>query len=251
VEEQVRQARELVKANDRDSALGIVRSLTQGGMVIADAWRLLAELTPGMEERIHALEKLLALVPGEVQARKQLERLRHFQKDPLDLAAMYEEQGDLDKAIATYQLAMVKSASKKHWDGIYWKIVRLENLRQEKITHVSPGVSIARLTGGPPLLYFMLMLVQVGVNPFAHPEPLLWFGFFWAFLGGFMIALASVRSRHFLWRLLFKDISSGGTSTARLMMAAAGWILVLLPHIMLVLTAYQRLREFTFSLIPW
>jgi hypothetical protein len=65
-----------------------------------------------------------------------------------------------------------------------------------------------------------------------------------------MIALASVRSRHFLWILLFKDISAGGTPTARLSMAAAGWILVLLPHVLLFLTAYYQLRDFVFSLIP-
>jgi tetratricopeptide (TPR) repeat protein len=247
-EEQVRQARELFKANDRDSALVIVHSLTQGGSASADAWCLLAELAPGMDERAHALEKLLALTPGDIQAQKELERLHHFQQNPLDLAAMYEEQGDLDKAIDTYKRAALNPGFKNQWNSIYWKIVGLENLYQEKIAYVSPAVSIARLTGGPPLLYFMLMLIQVGVNPFAHPEPLLWLGFFWVLLGGFMIALASVRSRHFLWILLFKDISAGGTPTARLAMAAAGWILVLLPYVMLFLTAFYRLRDFLISL---
>jgi tetratricopeptide (TPR) repeat protein len=247
-EEQVRQARELVKANDSDSALAIVRNLTRGDCVSADAWRLLAELVPEMDEQVHALEKLLAITPGDIQAQKELKRLQHFQQNPLDVAAMYEEQGDLDKAIATYRLAILRPDFKSQWNNLYWKIVRLENLREEKITYISPRVSIARLTSGPPLLYFMLMLVQVGMNPFAHPEPLLWIGFFWVILGGFMIALASVRSRHFLWIWLFKDISAGGTPTARRFMAAAGWILVLLPHAMLLLTAYLRLRNFALSL---
>jgi tetratricopeptide (TPR) repeat protein len=248
VEEQVQQAWELVKANDRDSALIIARNLTQKDSTSANAWLLLAELATEMDEQVHALERLLAITPGDIQAQKELERLQHFRQNPLDLGAMYEEQGDLDKAIATYRLAILKPEFKSQWNNLYWKINRLENLRQEKITYVSPRVSIARLTSGPPLLYFMLMLVQVGVNPFAHPEPLLWLGFFWVLLGGFMIALASVRSRHFLWIWLFKDISAGGTPTARRSMAAAGWILVLLPHIMLFLAAYYRLRDFIFSL---
>ena len=246
VEEHVARAREMVKAKKRSEALELIRSLAQDGEVNADVWRLLADLTPEMDERLYALEKLLALKPGDVQARQEFERLQHFKNNPLDLAAMYEEQGNIEKAIETYSIAALKTTSKSQWNNIYWKTVRLENLRQEKIAHISPAISIARLTAGPPLLYFMLLLVHVGLNPIVNPDPLPWLGFFWVLLGGFMIALASVRSHHRLWLLIFKDVGSGGTPTARFFMSAAGWVLVALPFVLLFLMAYSRLSHLVF-----
>jgi len=246
VEEQVSRARDLVKAKKRGEALELIRSLAQAGEVNADVWRLLADLSPEMEERLPALEKLLEVTPGDVQTRQEFARLQHFKNNPLDLAAMYEEQGNIEKAIETYGIAALKSKSKSEQNSIYWKTVRLENMRYEKIAHVAPAISIARLTGGPPLLYFMLLLMHEGLNPITNSDPLPWFGFFWVLLGGFMIAIASVRSRHRLWSLIFKDISSGGTPTARFFMAAAGWILVSLPFVFLFLMAYNRLYHLAF-----
>jgi hypothetical protein len=59
-----------------------------------------------------------------------------------------------------------------------------------------------------------------------------------------MIAIATVRSHNRLWFILFRDAGSGGSPWARFAMAAAGWILVLLPHIMLLLFAFYRLLHF-------
>jgi tetratricopeptide (TPR) repeat protein len=246
VDEQVARAREMVKAKNRSGALELVRSLALDGEVNADVWRLLADLTPEMDERLHALEKLLALTPGDVQSRQEFERLQHFKNNPLDLAAMYEEQGNIEKAIETYGIAALKTTSKSQWNSIYWKTVQLENLRQEKIAHISPTISIARLTAGPPLLYFMLLLLHMGFNLISDPDPLLGIGFFWVLLGGFMIALASVRSHHRLWALIFKDVGSGGTPTARFFMSAAGWMLVAIPFMLLFLMAYIRLYPISF-----
>ena len=246
VDKQVSYARELIKTGKRIEALELIRSQVQDGGVNAEAWRLLADLTPEMDERSRALEKLLALTPGDAHARQELDRLRHFQNNPLDLAAMYEEQGNIEKAIETYGIAALRSSSKSEQARIYWKTVGLENMRQEKISHISPAISIARLTGGPLLLYFMVLLVHVGLNPIADPEPLLWFGFFWVLLGGFMIALASVRSHHRLWSLIFKEAGSSGTPAARFVMFVAGWILVFLPFLLLFSFAYFRLNHFDF-----
>ncbi|MEW6400764.1 MAG: tetratricopeptide repeat protein [Chloroflexota bacterium] len=243
MEEQLQTARRLADKGENEQALNLLRTLTGGNPVGADAWRLIAGLSPDLNEQTHALEKYLELKPDDAPARQELKRLSHFQSNPLDLAASYEERGEIDKAIRTYELAMVNHKSKKEWDTIYWKIQRLENLRHEKITHISPAVSVARLTAGPPLLYVLLTLVQLGFNPFAENAVLLWFGFLWVLLGGFFIALASVRSRHPLWSVLFKDAGGGGSRAARSLVSTAGWILVLLPHLLLLLIAYNRLTD--------
>jgi tetratricopeptide (TPR) repeat protein len=241
-DELMEQARELVAANQRGQALTFLHSVIRELAKSAEAWRLLAELTPDLDEQTRALEKVLTLLPEDVQAKQELRRLHHFQNNLFDLAKMYEEQGQFDKAIATYRRAALQIKGDRKWDTIYWNITRLEGLKLEKIIYISPRFSIARLTIGPSLLYIVLMFIQVGVNPLAHPEPLLWLGAFWALLGGFLIAVASVRSRQRLWLLLFDDAGSGGSPAARFAMAAAGWTLVMLPHLMLVLNAYTRMN---------
>ena len=66
-------------------------------------------------------------------------------------------------------------------------------------------------------------------------------GILWVMLGGGMIAFAAVRSHHRLWFVIFKDVGSSGTPGARLAMSTAGWILVILPHILLFTLALDRL----------
>ena len=240
---QVQQARELFKTNHRNEAISLIRALTQGETVGAEVWRALAELSPLLNEQVLALENLLKLTPGDVHVRQELQHLQYYQQNPLEMATMYEEQGELEKAITQYNRAALLPNAKKRWDAIYWKITRLQNLRLEKITHISPVVSIARLTFGPPLLYLMLMLVQVGINPFAHPDPLLWLGFIWVLLGGFMIALASVHSPERLEFILSNRVGTRGIPVARSAMTI-GWILVLLPYILLFVVAYRQLINF-------
>ncbi|HQU36354.1 MAG TPA: hypothetical protein PLR65_07200 [Anaerolineales bacterium] len=240
-DEQARHIRELVKERKLESALELARSLAQRNINHADVWRSLAQLSPDADEKIRSLEKLLALTPEDIQVKRDLQRLKHFQQNPMELAEMYEEQGNFEQAISVYGQVAANTKSKRQWNMIYWRIVKLENLLQENIARIPPGISVARLTGGPALLYLLLMLIQTGINPFAHPEPFLWFGFLLVLFGGFMIALASVRSRHRLWYLLFKDVGAGGAPAARALVASAGWCFVLLPHVMLVLMAYQRL----------
>jgi hypothetical protein len=240
-EEQARAAREAVKSNGRETALEMIRELTRQEYVSAEAWRLLAELSTDITEQMGALAKLLEHEPENESAKKELKRLRHFSENPLDLAAYYEEEGQIEKAITAYHTAAMKPGLKKRVNEIYWKVVRLENLRQEKIAHISPLVSITRLAFAPTLLYTTLTLIHVGVNPFANPEPLLWIGFFIVLLGGYMNALAAVRSHNKIWSLLFRTAAAHSTPAMRFVMAAGGWILILIPHILLFLMAVMRI----------
>jgi tetratricopeptide (TPR) repeat protein len=241
--EKTLQAGELLRAGKRGAALDLIRSVTNQPNADVDAWRLLAELAPEAEERMRAFEMVRRLDPSDAKARQELERLRHFQEDLTDLAATYEEAGNFEKAIASYDLALTKAKSNQEWNSIYRKRAKLEDLRQEKIAHISPVLSIARLAGGPSLLYLSLLLIHNGLNPFVNPEPLLLAGILWVMLGGGMIAFATVRSHHRLWFLIFRDVSSSGTPTARFAVSATGWVLVLLPHILLFKLALDRLFE--------
>jgi len=243
-EKQVRRAIELAKAGQRETALGLIRDAAQKSELSPEAWRLFADLSSDMDEQVHALKNLLALTPQDVKARETLGRLSHLRQNPHELAAIYEEQGNIDKAIEFYNLALMQPHLKKQWRSIDRKIIMLKFRQGENIAHVSPGTSVARLAAGPPLLYFFMLLIHVGINPLAAPEPILWLEFLFTVFGGFLIAFASIRSHHRLWFLLFKDVSTGGTPLARTSMATAGWMLVLLPFLHLFYTAIQRLFDF-------
>jgi tetratricopeptide (TPR) repeat protein len=248
VEERVREIRNAVKSGRKDSMLADLRVLVLNQQLKnPEAWRLLADLSPELDERTRALEKFVELAPHDLNAQEELKQARHFKEHPIHQAELYEEQGEIEKALLAYRMVALKAESKEQWERIYWKVTQLENQNQEHIAHVSPALSIARLTAGPPLVYFMFLLVHVGVNPFAHSDPFFWLGLLWVTLGGFLIALASVHSHNRLWALLFGDVGASGTPMARLATVAAGWVLVLLPHVMLFVSAWYRLMDYEFS----
>jgi tetratricopeptide (TPR) repeat protein len=241
---QFRSIQELAQAGQSAEALQGLRGLAQEGFLSAQSLRLMANLSPEMDEKIDALQKLVQLAPDDSLAQQELERLRHFQNNPLDLAALYEEQGDLPRAIEAYNQATARPELSDQWDRIYWKVKRLENLRIENLAYVSPLIHISRLTAGPLLLYLFLMFIQMGFNPLAYFAPHLWLGFVVVLLGAVMTALASVRSRHRIWTLLFKDAGAGGTPVARLVMSAVGWVLVGLPYLVMIFDSFFRLMNY-------
>ena len=234
---------EVVKADKPEGSIEAIRALTRKKFVSVEAWRLLAEQSPDIGEQIEAFEKLLEIAPEDEQAKRELSRLQHFRDHPLELAALHEEQGNIEKALALYTLAARNPNFRQQWDQIYWKIIGLENLKQEQIAHIKPATSIARLTFGPSLLYFVLVLTQVGINPLAHPEPLLWIGLPWVVLGGFMIAFSSVRSHNRLWATIIGNPKANPTPASRFIMSLAGWILVVLPYTVLFVSAIFQLFD--------
>jgi hypothetical protein len=172
-----------------------------------------------------------------------LEQVRQLQHDPLGVAAYYEQIGQLDKALDLYNQLAVRTKNSRDFDQIYGNILRIERLKTEKIQYVAPRTSILRLAFGWPLLYFFLVLVQVGLNPFRHPALLLWLGLPIVSIGSFLLSLSEVRSRHALWKTLFAENGDGSTF-ARLVTATAGWMLVLFPHLLLLIDSLQRLLNF-------
>ena len=172
-----------------------------------------------------------------------LEDARHLRDDPLNAAGRFEQLGKFDDALKVYNELAAKAKDSREFDRFYKHIVRLEGLQNEKIRYISPASSIARLTFGWPLLYLFLILVQVGLNPFTHPALYLWLGLPLVAAGSFLLSLAEIRSRHMIWQKLFSE-QGDGSNFARLITAAAGWLLVTFPHLLLLLDSINRLRDF-------
>jgi tetratricopeptide (TPR) repeat protein len=247
--EQVRsRARELHAQGETERALLLLRREVQNNDRDPSSWLLLAELSRDVDEQARAYEQIVSLDPSNQAARKTLEKIRFRQENPFDLPSLLEEQGRIDEAILEYQRAAARARTSQEWDHIYRNITRLEDLRNEGIVHVSPAASISRLTAGPPMLYLLSLLIHVGLNPFSA-DFIFWIGLVWTLLGGFFIALGTVRSRHRLW-ILLGDPAASGKPLPRFALQASGWILVLLSFVLLILDALRRLAVFEIPPIP-
>jgi tetratricopeptide (TPR) repeat protein len=249
-QELLRQARTLAERGDVTGALRLADQATQRQNDYEDAWLLIAELSPQATQRIEALEKALAINSSNASTRWSLEQARALRDHPLQVAAHFEQMGKFDEALKVYNEAASRTKDSREFDQIYRHIVRIEGLKNEKIAYVAPRSSIIRLSIGWPLLYFFLVLVQVGLNPFAHQAFLLWLCLPLVALGSFLLALSEIRSKHALWQKLFSE-EGDGSSFARLVIAMAGWMLVIFPHLLLLIDSVSRLQTFRIPPAPF
>lgn len=247
------------------------------------AWIWLTGLVDELEDKIIACENVLTLNPGNERVRAYLNQLLQKQAalnvpsirwselpaspppasqpsnpppaqadaDPRSLARQYEAEGQLKEARQILiDLASVTKDSQV-FNGIYDDISRLEALQQENLTTVSPIISIARLTLGWPLLYLSLALVQSGLNPFAHPYWSLWLGLPIVTVGGFLLAIAEIRARNPFWKAVFAEENGSGSEVARTSAFVGGWMLVILPHVLVLAEAINRLHGFQIPPFPY
>lgn len=276
MEQGIQAARRGRKTEARELLLKVVEEEPEN----AAAWIWLIGLVDSPEDRLIACENALALDPSNEKVRAYLYRLLReraedarpsgnsedpgdAKKDPsfgarppersIDLRALarqHEAAGRLDDAIrALGDLASVTTNSRE-FDRIYGEITRLEGLQRDQILHIAPTSTILRMTLSWPLLYLFLALVQVRLEPFARAAWLLWAGIPVVAAGSFLLAVAEERAPHPVWRHLFAEDDGLGSGAARLAAAAGGWILVGLPHLLLLMDSLNRLNIFQIPYPP-
>jgi tetratricopeptide (TPR) repeat protein len=244
------QARQHARDNDIETALRLARQVVEKHEAFEKAWLFIARFSADLEERIQALEQAYRLNPSNPRITAALKEAREAESNPMGAARRLEQLGKFEEALDAYRDLAAKARNSREFDHIYKQIVRIERHQEEKIQYVAPATSILRLTIGWPLLYLSLALVQVGLNPFAHPALYLWLGLPFVVLGSFLLSLAEIRSRHIVWQKLFDEHDDASTF-ARLVAAMAGWFLILIPHILLLFDSLNRLRYFTIPPMPF
>jgi len=244
------QAKAHAEQRDRDTALQLATQAVQKREEYGEAWLLIARLSPDIDQRIVALEKASKLNPANAKVASALERARYQKANPLSAATRLEQLGKYEEAIKTYEELARKAKNSQEFDHIYKQIIRIEGLKKENIRHVAPSSTITRLTFAWPLLYFSLALVQMGLNPFKHPAFYLWLGLPLVVAGSFLVSLAEVRSNHAIWQKLFAE-HGDGSPFARLVATIAGWFLILVPHILIILDSMNRLQNFSIPPMPF
>lgn len=244
------QARHRAERGESQLALEHARKVVEKYPAHEEAWIFLATISPGVDEQIAALERALQLNPANPETQLAMKQAHYLKANPLSAANRLEQLGKFDEALTMYQELAAKARGSREFDHIYRQIVRIEALQKEQIRYVAPRSSILRLAFAWPLLYLSLGLIQMGLNPFAHPVFYFWLGFPFVALGSFLLSLAEVRSQHVIWRSIFEE-HGDGSAFARLVTAAAGWFLVLVPHVLLVLDSLNRLRNFKIPPMPF
>lgn len=239
----LQQAKGFLGRDDLEAALHFARQAVEKRDDLEEAWLLIGNFSPDLDEQIAAFQKASQLNPSNPEAASALHQAKYLKANPLAKAERLEQAGRFEDALHAYKELAGKARTSQEFDYIYKQIVRLEGLRNEKIRYVAPSSSIKRLTSVWPLLYFSLALVQVGLNPMAHPAIYLWLGLPIVILGSFLLSLAEVRSNHLVWQKLFSE-HGDGSAFARLVTAAVGWFLVILPHVLILLDSLNRLQNF-------
>ena len=244
------QAKEYAEGKDLANAIRLAEQALEKYDNYEDPWLLIGKSSSDIDQQIEALEKAYQINPSNKQTASTLEQLRFLKSNPISVARRFEQLGQYDEALKLYHELASKAKNSKDFDRIYEQILRIEGLQNENIRHVAPSTSIARLTFTWPLLYLSLALVQVGLNPFAHPMLYLWLGLPVVILGSFLLSLAEVHSSHVIWQTFF-DEPGDGSQFARLVTGAVGWFLIIIPHVWLVLDSLNRLRNFRIPLMPF
>lgn len=242
------------------------------------AWMWLSGLVDDLEDQIVACENVLTINPENQKVRlfldglkrkRQISRGEGFEisqgesvrqntqpvkkenrsaaksvpRDPMRTAGFLEQDGKFDQALEIYKVEAARAKDLHLFDQIYKNIIRIEKMLAENIKFIPPRASVLRLTFTWPLLYLSLALVQVGLKPMAHLTSYLWFAFPWVVLGSFLVAVSEVRYRHVIWRRVFQE-TGDGSLTARIMVGIAGWLMIFIPLMLLLIDSLNRLSVF-------
>ena len=251
LDEELQQVRWHIENGNRNEALLLLQNILRKENSHNGAWRLFADLSVSVHDKIRAYEMIVQNDPADKSSQESLKRYLYFQRHPLELAAQYEEEGDLNKALELYKLLAAEAGDSPDFERIYKNIVRLETTKIENVRYVKPGLTVLRLSLGLPLLYLLEVLTQEGLNPIKHPAPHLWLSIPMVVLGSLLITVAGLRIRHALWRRWFGSQEEMTSKLMRATVAGTGWILVLAPHFLLVWDSYIRLQSFQTPTIPW
>ena len=203
-----------------------------------EGWALLAKYSPSLDEQVHARTKIRALDPENKDKDTDFQRVRYFRENPFELAASYEERGEIDKALALYDQLIIKAKGRREWDRIFREIHRLEGLQEEEIVHISPALTVARLTAGPPLLFFSMLIIQIGYDH-RYFSLLMAAELLLVLLGAFLVGVASAGSEHRLWQQL-GNAAGRGSKRLRFAVGIMGTVIMIIPFILLGYEAFMR-----------
>ncbi len=235
---QVAQARALMQEGERGSARKIVRAVVDTYPDSLDAWLLLAELSVDLDERVHALQEAVRCKPDDHHAQVLLARWQFLQTHPLKLAEVYEEEGQWMRALEIYRRQAAQVRTPGEWGRVYRRILRLESKRLEaEQTSTWLGSTWAAVLIAVVGYLILVSLLWEGGMPLVAQE--IAGGTFCVSLGVGLLAWIARRSRSALWQTLFGVQRGARYSLMLIAGAVLGWLLWLVPVVMLLWRAFR------------
>ncbi len=220
-QEQVERAQEYEQNGQMEEARALLEGVVAVFQDDARAWRMLAKLRQDdLDGLIEALEQVVRCDPDDSRSRAALARWRYLREHPLKLAAWYEEQGNLERALEIWRQQTLYARTPREWRMIYHNVQRLDRLMRTGKSRHFPLLAVSWLTFVPLILYFMLLGLQTHLN-FAEATPAAWLAGAGVFLGGLLLAVLYVDdvAPEGLWR---------ASTLARWLVGALGWGILLI-----------------------
>ena len=234
------QAQTAVKLGLQQQAQSILRQLVREQPDHEQAWYLLSTIQTQPEEQIIALENVLKLNRHHHEAQQKLKQVRATFKDFLALGRAYEKHGDLAKAVAIYK--KVARSAPVNADRIIAKnrlTVAQTALKKANMRITSPEVTVIRLTGGPPILFGLLLFIQSGLNPL-QISILSYLGWLLVLAGSFLYVATRYAPSHTLWYSLLGETGLEGKG---FWLQLSGFLLMLLPYFTFALAVFERFQN--------
>ena len=249
----VSRAERLAQTGKREEAVGLLTSQVKNEPQDESAWLLLSELQTDPQEKLHLLERVIAINPQHTAARQRLEALRQIQENPLKRGQSLEEAGEYKQAVSLYRALIVHSRVPTERLEAARRIANIE-LRQEsdQVQPIHPTLNLVRVTLGPVLLFALMIFIQSGLN-LVHTPILAVPGIAGVLAGSFLVSVTSMRPFHPQWIALFGVPGSGEEPRMRGRLRLAGWFCMLAPFSIFLIEASFRLgalRASMFQTLP-
>jgi tetratricopeptide (TPR) repeat protein len=243
IEAAIQEAETAKSKGQYKEALLILRQLIEGGNGNEQIWMLISDLVPNRKSRINALQKVLSLNPDHSEARNRLEDIQLAGEDPLGLGKLYEDRGELEKAIDEYRWLTMMANSPVIREEAKRRLTSAKiRLQAPEFKLVKPQLTLARMTLGPILLFGVLMFLHSGLNLLKIPLAL-WIGWPFVALGSFLIVLTNEPSTAYILHTLWKSIGRG-TAAPSLALKRLGILFITLPFTALIVESIIRFQIF-------
>jgi tetratricopeptide (TPR) repeat protein len=195
----LQKAARLLKSGAKQEARQVLRDITLKYPANERACYMQSYAETAVEDQITAVEKALAANPGNQKAMKRREDLRRLAENPILLGLEYEKDGEFDLAIATFhRVRMLSKSTDERTEASLHMDQARTRFEDPTWNPPSPTLTVLRLTGGPILLYMLLILMQSGLNPL-HIQFHFYLEGVLVVASSFILAVTTSKPRHPRW----------------------------------------------------
>ena len=237
----MQEAARLLKTGAKPAAAQVLFQITLKYPANERAWFMQSYAEALVENKIAAIEKVLAINPGNQKAVQRRETLSQLSENPILLGLEYEKEGELDLAIATFhKVRMLSNSSDERTEATLHMDQAIVRFEDPTWKPPSPTLTVLRLAGGPILLYALLTLLQGGLNPLHIPFHFYVEGLLVA-ASSFILALTTSKPRHPRWLAEFGRPGEPRETLIRLALILLGVFFLTSMYVLFFMEAWNRL----------